>query len=67
MYRVFTRTWWKNDPEFPNRLRPYIGPKYYLEECKTEEEAKALCNAYSCYNCSHNAGRLSRTVEYEKG
>lgn len=36
-YRVFTRTWWKDNPEWPNGLEPCI------ETCDlTEEEERAV-------------------------
>ena len=63
MYRVFIRTWWKNDPEWSNGLKPHVGPKYHLKEYETEEAARAFCEAY---NDSHSAGRFSRKAEYEK-
>ena len=61
MYRTFTRTWWKNNPKWPNGLEPHAGRKTYHETFATEDEARAFC----CdYNDTHDAGRLSRKMEY---
>jgi hypothetical protein len=63
-YKVFTRTWWRNNPNYPNGLEPCAGRKTTLvKRVETEEEARAICKRY---NDSHNPGRLSRKAEYEE-
>jgi len=63
MYNVFTRTWWRNNPEWPNGLEPCIGPKTYIaKKVATEEQAQQLCRDYNEHN---EAGRYSRKAEYE--
>lgn len=64
MYKVFTRTWWRNNPHWPNGLEPHAGRKYTIQaNVKTEEEAQAICQRY---NETHKSGRLSRKAEYEE-
>ena len=64
MYKVFTRTWWKNNPEYPNGLEPCAGRKTTIaKRIQTEAEARAICQRY---NSTHPAGRLSRKAEYEE-
>lgn len=64
MYKVFTRTWWVNNPNWPNGLEPGAGRKTTIaKNVKTEEEARAICQRY---NSTHNPGRLSRKAEYEE-
>ena len=62
-YRVFTRTWWKNNPSWPNGLEPCPGRKHILAARVTEEEARGMCETY---NATHEPGRLSRKAEYEE-
>ena len=63
-YRVFARTWWKENPGWPNGLEPCAGRKYTLRrKVGTEAEARQLCEEY---NRSHRPGRLSRKAEYEE-
>ena len=61
-YRVFTRTWWKNNPGWPGGLEPVAGRKTALATANSEEEARAICKRY---NDTHKPGRLSRKAEYE--
>ncbi len=62
-YDVFTRTWWRHNPAWPNGLEPHAGRKTYLARNVTEAEARALCRQY---NDTHASGRLSRKAEYEQ-
>jgi hypothetical protein len=63
MYRCFTRTWWTNNPAWPNGLEPCPGTKHTIAaRVETEEEAQAICKEY---NDTHEPGRLSRMAEYE--
>ena len=61
-YRTFTRTWWKNNPSWPNGLEPHAGRRSYCGHYQSEEEARIACCQY---NSTHEAGRLSRKMEYE--
>jgi len=63
MYKTFIRTWWKLNPKWPNGLEPHAGRKVYCNTCSTEEEARACCKAY---NSTHEPGRLSKKMEYER-
>jgi hypothetical protein len=64
MYRVFTRTWWRNNSDYPNGLEPHVGRKTIIKKnIDTEEEAREICRVW---NANHEPGRLSRKAEYEK-
>lgn len=64
MYRTFTRTWWRNNREWPNGLEPCPGRQYtHHRNIKTEEEAREICRQY---NETHKPGRLSRKMEFEE-
>lgn len=64
-YLAFKRTWWKENPSWPNGLEPCAGPrKYFDEEFETEDEAREFCQAW---NARHEPGSLSLKAEYEEG
>lgn len=63
MYRTFTRTWWKENPKWPNGLEPCIGASHYQARFYSEDDARRFCEEY---NATHEAGRLSRKCEYEE-
>ena len=46
-YRIFTRTWWKNNPSWPDGLEPHAGRKYTIGMTSTEEEARQMCKNYN--------------------
>jgi hypothetical protein len=62
-YDVFHRTWWKNNPEWPDGLEPQLGRKTYIARGVTREEALKLCEEYAR---THKPGRLSRKAEFEE-
>lgn len=63
MYNVFTRTWWRYNPKWPNGLEPHLGTKTYIaKDVASEEMAQEICCEY---NDNNDAGRLSRKAEYE--
>ena len=62
-FRTFTRTWWRENREWPNGLEPCPGKKYYHPKFQSEEKARAYCQEW---NATHEPGRLSRKCEYEE-
>jgi hypothetical protein len=64
MYKVFKRTWWKDNPDWPNGLEPEAGVKQYLGWVSSEEEAQRMCREF---NESVDPGRYSLKAEYEHG
>ncbi len=64
-YRVFTRTWWKNNPDWPNGLEPCAsGRKTTIQKrVATYDEARSICQVW---NANHEPGRLSRKAEFEE-
>ena len=61
-YKTFTRTWWIENPTWPNGLEPGAGRRHYMGHYQNEAEAQAACQAW---NATHNPGRLSKKMEYE--
>ena len=64
MYKVFTRTFWRNNPAWPDGREPGLGKKTTLKKnIKTEAEAQQICRDW---NRTHEPGKLSRKAEYEE-
>lgn len=60
-YRTFIRDWWKRD--IHGKLVPYHdAPKQYVKGRLSESEAREMCKEY---NSEHDAGELSRKMEWE--
>ena len=62
MFRCFTRTWWKENADWPNGLEPAPGAKRYKGTFSTEQEAREFCQDW---NSRHKPGRLSLKCEFE--
>lgn len=63
MYDVFTRTWWRENRNWPDGLEPCPGERTYIHRnVKTEEQARQLC---ADHRETHEPGRLSFKAEYE--
>jgi hypothetical protein len=62
-YRVFHRTWWKDNPSWPNGLEPHLGNKALIGFAGNQDQARAMCKAW---NAEHDAGRFSDKAEFEE-
>ena len=62
-YRVFTRTWWRENPSYPDGLEAEVGHKTCIGKRMTEDEARAFAHKW---NLTHEPGRLSLRAEYEE-
>ncbi len=60
-FKVFTRTFWKENKDWPNGLEPHMGRKTTIGYAKTEAEAIKMCQDY---NNSNDPGRYSREAEF---
>ena len=64
MFTCKVRTWWIDNPSWPNGLEPGATP---WDKCRpratfeTEQEARKWCDEY---NGTHNPGRYSKKAEY---
>lgn len=61
MFTVFTRTWWKENADWPDGLEPEAGPRTTIGYAKTEDEARTIAQDY---NKNNKPGRLSRKAEF---
>lgn len=64
-YRVFTRTWWAPNSNYPNGREPCAGKRRYNGHPKrlTLLEAIRYCKDW---NASHDPGPMSRKAEFEE-
>jgi len=62
-YKVFHRTWWKQNPSWPNGLEPCGGKKRKIGFANTEAAARDMCMVW---NAKHKSGPLSDKAEYEQ-
>ena len=62
-FRVFHRTWWRENPDWPNGLEPYPGKKRKICEVYGIGSARARCAEW---NATHKPGRLSDKAEFEE-
>lgn len=66
-FTVFTRTWWRENPDYPNGLEPSIGKSRTIGRCATEEQAREMCRQYNTTTGQTKANRrLSRKAEYKE-
>jgi hypothetical protein len=61
-YNVFTRTWWRDNPAWPDGLEPHPGKRRYMARGVSRERALELCQQY---NSTHKPGRRSHKAEFE--
>ena len=62
-YYCFTRTWWINNPTWPNGLEPCAGQRHTVATNLTQQEALDFCRQW---NATHKPGRLSRKCEFDE-
>ena len=62
-FKIFTRTFWRENPDWPKGLEPHMGKKKTIGYAETEEKARAFADDY---NSTHNPGRYSRKAEFTK-
>jgi hypothetical protein len=63
MFRCFKRTWWKDNPDWPNGLEPEVGVKSYFRNGSfdNEHDARQFCRNW---NALHQSGRYSLKAEF---
>lgn len=60
-YRVFHRTWWQPNPNWPDGREPGVGPSVFIGWADTEEQARAMAQRW---NAAHDPGPLSDKAEF---
>ena len=69
MYRIFTRTWWVHNDDFPNGLEPCPGKKRTIAHASTLKRAREICADYNrttAVSTKYNR-ELGMKAEFEKG
>lgn len=61
-YKLFTRTWWRDNPEWPDGLEPHAGQRRKYGTVDTEDEALRRCKEW---NTTHKPGRYSLKMEFD--
>ena len=65
MIQVFTRTWWKENPKWPDNRKPSIGRKKILHYVETVEEAQKICDEWNRNNAELPSNKkLGRMAEF---
>tara|TARA_R110002167_G_scaffold72925_2_gene204671 strand:- start:13 stop:240 length:228 start_codon:yes stop_codon:yes gene_type:complete len=67
MFDVFTRSFWKKNPSWPNGLEPHTGRKTYIARGVGEIEARQICREYNDPQhllSKHGLNRLRIKAEY---
>lgn len=62
-YKVFTRRWFRANPEWPDGLEPCPGRKTTLRKGLGLDQARALCEQW---NSDNDPGKYSRKAEFEQ-
>lgn len=60
-YRVFHRTWWRRNPQWPNGREPGAGRQTTIARRCTYDEARSIAQLW---NANHKPGPLSRKAEF---
>lgn len=65
-YIVFSRRWWKDNPEWPNGLEPDAsGKRKFIAYADYEDEAREMCKEWNkSYNEKHRKNRYSTKAEF---
>jgi len=61
-YRIFKRSWWRDNSEWPSGLEPHAGKKQHIKYVDTEQEAREFCTEQNKIN---NPGKYSIKCEFE--
>ncbi len=61
-YRIYHRTWWKHNKEWPDGLEPHAGHKKHIGYADSLAEAQEICTDW---NNDHLPGELSDKAEFE--
>jgi hypothetical protein len=61
-FRVFHRTWWRKNADWPDGREPGVGKSHHVGWANTEAHARHLCRRW---NATHTPGPLSDRAEFE--
>ncbi len=59
MYEVFTRTWWRENPEWPGGLEPEVGNPVVIKIAHKRSDARAFCKKWNHMNPPCRHGRMA--------
>lgn len=63
-FQVFTRTWWKINSKWPNKLEPQMGRKTIIGYYDTREQARQKCSEINAALEADKSNKLGRKAEY---
>jgi len=62
-FEVFHRTWWRDNPSWPNGREPGVGERHFIAWAEDETEARAIAREW---NEAHDPGPLSDKAEFDE-
>tara|TARA_R100001086_G_C11691190_1_gene218596 strand:- start:32 stop:229 length:198 start_codon:yes stop_codon:yes gene_type:complete len=63
MYKVFIRTWWIDNKDWPKGLEPCVGKSRTIKrDIPTEDKARQIAQEW---NANNEAGRYSLKAEFD--
>ncbi len=65
-YIVFSRRWWKDNPDYPNGLEPHsTARRTFIGYAEWEDEAREMCENWNKeFNERHRSNKYSVKAEY---
>ena len=60
-YKVFHRTWWKYNRDYPDNREPNLGKEKFISWAYSYESAQDICRVW---NANHDPGKYSDKAEF---
>ena len=60
-FKVFHRTWWRHNPDWPDGLEPCPGRMRHIGYASTLDEAREMCRLWAR---DHAPGKLADKAEF---
>ena len=46
-YVIFSRRWWKDNPDWPTGREPHLGRKKFIARAQYEDDARTICKEWT--------------------
>ncbi len=46
-YVIFSRRWWKDNPDWPTGREPHLGRKKFIAWAQYEDDARTICKEWT--------------------